>query len=180
MADILSPLTSKEWFNAGLSRMLYPYLRKQLRLSHPVSSTNTNMSAMYTDILDMYCCLRKASCCSATCLSFCLLNPASHKKWDMVEMSTSINRRLDNSLCISCKYIPGRWTRWKISNWHEDVSFRKALSFGYGLLLTDPVLWKSWIVLLTVDWSTPKFWAILCWEYSRSSLSSSASLHYRR
>ena len=62
---------------------------------------------------------------------------------------------------ISRKYIPGlSKTRLSMNNWHVSVRSLKALSLGYGLLVTDPVSLKSLTVLMTVDSSTPRLWAI--------------------
>ena len=62
-----------------------------------------------------------------------------------------------NSCCISRKYIPGlSKTRLSMNNWHVSVRSLKALSLGYGLLVTDPVSLKSLTVLMTVDSSTPR------------------------
>ncbi len=96
-------------------------------------------------------------------------NQAQH----LVSETTRVQKSTDgwnvhcNASCISLRYIPVfSIMRVSISIWAGLVSFLKALLAGFDFLHTLPVVWKSWMILETVDLSTPRFCSLVCWRAS--------------
>ena len=103
--------------------------------------------------------------------SFCLVKPLSCMNLHIVEMSTSSSNTFSSSFWISWSSTPGfSTTRCRMSTCAVDVSFLYALSLGYAFFLTLPEVRNLYCIQLTVDLSTPKFWATCSWFNSRATV----------
>ena len=86
IAETLFPLTNTFWDLAGFPLRLKPYLHNEYFLSFPVSSTNTNMSLLYTVISCTNYCLNSSLRGSAAICAFFIVKPLSFKNLQIVDV----------------------------------------------------------------------------------------------